>query len=173
MAFRESVRRYWLKVSGDGDENNARCEWRIYTEEKGFVRCGSKDNLEVHHIITSSFLQEQGIDPDTAPAMPLCRKHHRMQFGDLPFTREGSMHPDMYGALIAYKRGDKEAFTRAAHEHHRKAQIGQRIATGDWSTDETYANYMENKAQRLAREKGLKKPNTKPPKKKHWYDDLF
>lgn len=76
MPFPEKIRLWHLRRAGNGDAAKATCEYMIYNEVGGWKRCGSNYRLQVHHLEPESVIIERGGNPDEAPGIVLCRKHH-------------------------------------------------------------------------------------------------
>lgn len=169
MPFAESVRSFWMRVAG------GQCQARYYTEEEGIVQCMSPAD-EVHHIIPASQLLVEGLNPNDAVGLPLCRDHHRGLSDEPMFDPDQSFHPDMGQALEDYRAGNKNAFREASELHHELALLGERITNGDWTTDEYYLQGMEMMAvQFLLEHPEEVKPHSNAGLKnimepKHWYD---
>lgn len=169
MPFAKEVRDWWMRVA------YGECQARYITEEDGVVQCLSLAD-EVHHIIPASELLVEGLNPNDAVGLPLCRDHHRGNSDEPMFDPNFSMHPDMGEALELYRQGNKNAFKEAALVHHEMAGKGERINNGDWATDEYYLQGMEFMAvQYLLEHPDDPKPHSKSGlqrqmKPKHWYD---
>lgn len=76
MPYSEKMRDWYLRRAGNGKIEEAKCEYPIYTEQQGFQKCGSRVNLQVHHLIPESVMIDRGLNPDDAPGLVICRKHH-------------------------------------------------------------------------------------------------
>lgn len=182
MAYPERIRNWWLRVAGNGDRENARCQIEIYTEQNGFQECGSQKNLQVHHLIPGSLSSEEGINPDETPAIVLCSYHHvgtQKNEDNLPFTKDFTFHPDIGEAHTLYRQGNKNAFKEAGKAHAEAAKTGERFWGGDDGSDQHYIDkqvtkgvlYQNTHPDDKKPTVKHQKPNHKP--KKHWSDDII
>ena len=140
MPFPSPIRNWFLRVSGNGKEEEARCEVEIYTEQGGWKECGSKKKLQVHHIEPEAEVRERGGDPDGVMGLVVCAWHHIFGRSDVLGEQGGSFHPDMGQAAIDYRKGDKDAYKKAARLHREKAKRGERFVSGDYGTDQYYTD---------------------------------
>lgn len=173
MPFPKPIRDWWIRVWGG--QSGA----EYYTERGGWQR-SQQGADQVHHIRPESELIEQGLDPDRTPAIPLSQEEHVGSgidfFGNVHGWGEvgHSMHPDMGQAREQYRKGDKDAFKKAAKEHHKKARSGQKIV----NTDEQLDGYLTQEAQDRAARYVLEHPEDPKPQvhhrvskpKSHWTD---
>lgn len=176
MPFPKPIRDWWIRVWG-GESGSV-----VYSEKRGWFRSGRPAD-QVHHIRPESELIEQGLDPDQTPAIPLSQDEHVGRgvdfFGnDIPFGEYGhSMHPDMGQAREEYRKGDKEAFTKAAKKHHQRAKKGEKIV----NTDEQLDGWLTQQAEDMARRYVQENPDDPKPVVKHrnptirknWTDIFF
>lgn len=107
MPFKEQFKQWVKRAVGDGDENAAYCQSPIYTEEQGFVDCGSHHKLQVHHIPAEGWALAYGLDPEyeCAPIV-LCDEHHVGRGDDVDneiYSKFHSMHPDIGAAHDSYR----------------------------------------------------------------------
>ncbi len=176
MPFPKPIRDWWVRVWGG--QSGA----EYYDEQNGWTRSG-QEGQQVHHIRPESELIEHGLDPDHTPAIPLSQDEHVGSgtdfFGNVFGwgERGHSMHPDMGQAREEYRKGDKEAFTKTARQHHVKARRGEKIV----NTDEQLDGYLTQQAQDRATQYVQEHPDDpkpevhhrKPQERKHWTDIFF
>lgn len=181
MPYPERIRNWWLRVAGNGDEANARCQIETYTEKRGFVECGSDNHLQVHHLYPESLAREDGENPDQVPGIVACTVHHvgeQREDDNLPFTGSFTFHPDIGKAHAQYRAGNKQAFAQAHERHKEAAANGERFWGGDEGSDQYYIEKQKRRGiiYQYTHPDDPKptvkhvKPNHKP--KKHWYDGL-
>lgn len=179
MAYPERIRKWWLRVSGDGDIQKAHCQVETYSEKKGFVECGRRDNLQVHHLYPEAEAIENGDNPDFSIGLVACALHHvgrQRDEDNLPFTGQFTFHPDIGEAQVLYRAGDHEAYKKAMEKHQEAARRGERCRGGDWGSDEYYTDkqtvraskYQQKHPEDLLPVVNHQKP--KEHKKRHWYD---
>lgn len=80
------------------DRDGHMCQFHTFYTQKGLIRCGSKENLHVHHIKPHRFLAMQFRVVIETPynLITLCKTHHF-----------GHIHPDMKQALREYHQNPK------------------------------------------------------------------
>ena len=172
MPFAEAIRNFLLETQ------NRKCQTMVYDEERGWHICAATDDLEVDHLTPESELKEQGRDSNKTEGIVRCQPHHtgqglrREEGGETEIAGYGepdwSRHPDMGQARADYRAGEKEAFQKAAKNHHDAARKGQRITNDDWSVTEA----ERKRVQEMSIRSGEIYPQTKPKggKQKRWTD---
>lgn len=182
MPYPERIRNWWLRVAGNGDEQNARCQVETYTEKRGFVACGARERLQVHHLKPESVARQDGENPDEVPGLVACETHHigpQRDADNLPFTGAFTFHPDMGNARVLYRAGNVKAFAEAAQVHREQAEAGERFWGGDEGSDEYYTDKITNAATLYQYEHpDDPKPTVNHRKPNHngkhrWHDGLF
>ncbi len=165
MPFENSVRSWWLRVQ------NNQCQYRYFNGDK-LTKCNNEAH-EVHHLVSESFCLENGLNPNEAPGLALCRKHHRYGLEQI-MEPHGSFHPDMAIASELYRQGVKTAFKDASRVHHESAKKGVDLWEGSWREIEFYIQGLLGMANIYIQEHPEDpKPNkrhSKIMKPKKWYD---
>ena len=171
-----------MRVAGNGDAQQARCQYEFYTEEKGIQQCKIPAK-QVHHIISEHDQLAEGMNPNDPFSLlavgvlgiPLCDQHHTMGADAPLFAPDACVHPYMEQALIEYRQtGNNEVFKTKALEYFDEHG---RVTNGDWASDVYYADKMMNLVHTyLVNHPEDHIPNVKPHKKMqehHWYDVFF
>lgn len=81
MPFSPDRRRRYLRAWGDGDEDSARCQYRLYSEKKGFYLACNQKGSDL--FVTRWTLQNWG-----TVGIPFCRYHFRTLSNLIPFTND-------------------------------------------------------------------------------------
>lgn len=146
MPFSPNRRLWYLRAWGNGDQSKARCQYRLYSEEKGFyLACKEKgDGL----FIVRWTVQKRG-----TVGIPFCRRHFMELSSQLPFTVESVVYPELAQATRTYHT-DKGSFNKLL-----PYSPSHRTRFGDAGTDVYYLQYGQNVVQRYR----LTHPDDKPP----------
>lgn len=183
LPFPEKLRKWYIRAVGNQSVAHT------YDEKRGFVRSKVTENLHVHHIDEEAKLLEDGsLDPNHADALVLGRNEH-VGHGVIydrktnqkriahPFEKGHSFHPEMGKARVLYRRGDKQAFKKAAREYQKRAKSGEDISNSDRGANDFYRAQMKRLTDKYQREHPEDpKPKVKSHKnfkKKHWWDEFF
>lgn len=177
MPFPEKIRAWAKRISDN------QCQTMVYSEKRGFQKCGKKTDLHVDHLDPENFVHTNGGDPnnDSTP-MVRCKDHHIgpgivQDEGETRIAQWGeknwSRHADVGLARLRYRQGDKEAIGRALKRHHERAERGEKY----WNSDDGVDQYEREQAEELiwkAHLRGDNRPRVRPmrdiPKRKKWYD---
>jgi hypothetical protein len=182
------MRNWWMRVGGE------RCQYEWYDEKRGWQQCRNTAK-HVHHIIPESQQLANGEDPEHSMGMPLCQSHHVRNKGEEEHSKGFGFHPDIAGAYDKYGEWKQQAqhmksiserrsidygtspFAEVQHDHHEKAERGERFWGGTPEIDDFYVDKMETMGTRyLAEHPEDPKPKTKQHvkteiiKRKHWYN---
>lgn len=95
----------------------------------------------------------------------------------IPFTSDFCFHPDIAQAAESYRRGDKEAFSKALSAHREAVRRGERFWEGDDGSDQALIDFIGRKSEAYTRRTGDRCPPSSPGRqekfaklKKHWTD---
>ena len=113
MPFLPDRRSWYLRAWGYGNEDNARCQFRLYSEDKGFyLVCNQKGG---GLFVTRWTLQDRG-----TVGIPFCKHHFRTLSNLVPFTND-LVEPDSMPTAPTFHIN--------------------RINIKDWGLDLCYFNY--------------------------------
>lgn len=178
MPFHEAVRNWWMRATGNGNPNEAQCQWRWFDNQGTMHQCDNQGE-QVHHPIAEAYLLYYlKQNPNDIEGLVVCLFHHiKGKLGI--FEENGSFHPDMGVARAnyhLYKAQGRNSFEEAGLVHFQKAVRGERFWTGNETTDQYYIE--------VARQIGMDYAATHPDDPKpsrihpkamdikpgHWYD---
>lgn len=146
LAFTKKQRDWYLRVYGD------RCQFPYEKDDGTHKICGSKNQIQVHHIIPASWTLENDPeqDPNNTPGIALCRHHHI-----------NYVHPEIGEALRNYQQ-DPEAIKRAVQWHKDMAAEQTIFWVDEW--DDLFLKIYEYKVEKFISEH----PESSYPEDKKW-----
>ncbi len=146
MPFSPDRRLWYLRAWGDGDPNQARCQYRLYCEKSGFYLACQQRGLGL--FVVRWTVAEWG-----TVGIPFCR-HHFMELSDsTPFVEDAVVYPELAEAVRSY-RYDKASFNNLT-----PFSPSHRTRFGDLGTDIYYFQYGQSVISRYA----VTHPDDKPP----------
>jgi hypothetical protein len=126
MPFPSKERLWYLRAWGNGVEERAKCQFRTYSEEKGFYRNCQQEGESLY--VARWTLQEWG-----TVGIPFCRHHFMELSGLIPFTDEAVIYPE-----LAEARGDYRQNKASFDDLEVFNLINHRTRIGDWGFDLFY-----------------------------------
>lgn len=180
MPFPKEVRDWWMRATGNGNAEEAQCQWRYFDDDGGVHQCTALGE-QVHHPIPESYLlYHLAENPNGIEGLVVCLFHHiKGKLGI--FEEQGSFHPDMGEAFRNYhqlKAQGRNSFAETAHKHYEKSLRGERFWTGNDTTDQFYREVAQDIAHRYSVEHP-EDPMPQIKKHKHqiepnrWYTIFF
>lgn len=161
MPFSRELRQWYLRAWGQGDPAQARCQFRFYSEDKGFfLACAQRGS---GLFVARWTLQEWG-----TVGIPFCHNHFAGLLGDTPFTTETSVYPELAQARVDY-RANRHSFDQLP-----EFSSTHRTRLGDLGFDLYYFQSAQDVVWRYA----VTHSDDKPPADTHrhryprWYDLL-
>lgn len=157
------------------ERDGEKCQFPVKTSERGYVPCGRKTNLQVHHAIVPQrwgkdrgYREEELDTPENG--VTICEQHH-----------QGVIHNDMLAAKLAYGQ-NKNSFKETFDVRNILSKMGvpywfylkdwdfQKIINkGNRSMDRPFP-YKRGQQQRIRKEKpitifGREEPRVQPDEK--------
>lgn len=147
MPFSKERRLWYLRAWGNGDPNQARCQYRLYSEKSGFYLACQQRGLDL--FVVRWTVAEWG-----TVGIPFCRHHFMEQSNNTPFVDDTVVYPELAEAVKGY-RDNKQSFDNLT-----PFSPSHRTRFGDLGTDIYYFQYGQSVVSRYAT---ITHPNDRPP----------